>query len=94
MKRVTTSAKRGASAEDTHSRAKRRGSIPVILQNDADRLTAGQCFVITFQVMAFTQVSAHQEDAVGAFAQSIHHQLRMDHARTHDPHRAHVGRIL
>ena len=28
VKRVTTSAKRGASADETHSRAKRRGSMP------------------------------------------------------------------
>ncbi len=36
-------------------------------QSDADGMTSGQGFVITIQVMTFAQVSAHDEDAVGAF---------------------------
>ena len=36
----------------------------VFLQDDVDDLRSGLCFVITFQVMAFTQVSAHDDDAV------------------------------
>jgi hypothetical protein len=65
-----------------------------VLQNDLNDLGTGQGFVITFQVMAFAQVSAHDNDAVGPLAESIYHQVRMDHAGAHDAHGTHVGRIL
>jgi hypothetical protein len=44
--------------------------------------------------MTFSQVSAHQDDTVSPPGKGFGHQVRVDHARTHDPHRAHVGRIL
>jgi hypothetical protein len=65
-----------------------------VLQNDSNDLGTGQGFVITFQVMAFTQMSAHDNDAVGPLAESIYHQVRMHHAGAHNAHGAHVGRIL
>jgi hypothetical protein len=67
---------------------------PQILQDDADGGGAAQGFDITVQVMAFTEVSAHDDDAVGSLAQGTHHQVRMDHPRAHHPDGAHVGRVL
>jgi hypothetical protein len=50
--------------------------------------------MITFQVMAFTDVSAHHQHTVGAPMEGLQHEVRMDHAGAHDPHGAHVWRVL
>jgi hypothetical protein len=50
--------------------------------------------MITFQVMAFSQVSPHDDDAIGTFNQSIDYQVRVNHARAHYPDGTHVWRIL
>ena len=65
-----------------------------IFKDDANDLGAGQGFVITVQVMAFTQVSAHDDHAVSPALECFDHQVGVHHARAHDPHGAHVGRIL
>jgi hypothetical protein len=65
-----------------------------IFQDEPNGFGAGQGFVITFQVMAFAQVSPHDDDAVGTFAEGVHHQVRMNHPGAHHPHRPHVGGVL
>ncbi len=65
-----------------------------ILQDELDGFGTRKGLVITIQVMTFPEVSAHDDDAVGAFVQGIHHQVRVDHSRAHHPDRSHVGRIL
>jgi hypothetical protein len=50
--------------------------------------------MITFQVMAFSKMSPHDDDAIRTFDQSIDYQVRVNHARAHYPDRTHVGRIL
>jgi hypothetical protein len=63
-------------------------------QDDLGGFASGQGFVITFQVMTFAQVSAHQDDPVGSPVERFEDQIRVHHARAHHPHGAHVGRIL
>lgn len=50
--------------------------------------------MITVQVMAFSQVSAHDHDAISPLPEGIDNELRMDHARAHDPDDPDVGWIL
>jgi hypothetical protein len=50
--------------------------------------------MITFQVMAFSKMSPHDDYAIRTFDQSINNQVRMNHTRAHHPDRPHVGGIL
>ena len=65
-----------------------------VLKDHSDSFRTGQCNVITFQVMAFSQVSPHNDYAIRTLGQGIDHQVRMNHARAHDSYRAHVWWIL
>jgi hypothetical protein len=65
-----------------------------ILQNHPDSFCACQCNMITFQVMAFSEMSPHDDYAIRTFGQSINNQLRMYHARAHHTNRPHVWGIL
>lgn len=51
-----------------------------VFQNELYGLRPSLCLVITIQVMTFAQVSAHHDDAVSAFFQSLNHQVGMDHS--------------
>jgi hypothetical protein len=50
--------------------------------------------MITFQVMAFSEMSPHYDYAIRTFGQGINYQVRMNHARAHHPYRTHVRGIL
>jgi len=49
---------------------------------------------ITFQVMAVTDVSPGHQHAVGALAQGVDNEYRIDPARAHDPDGSQVAGIL
>jgi hypothetical protein len=65
-----------------------------ILQYHLDRSGPRQCNMITFQVMAFSEMSPHDDYAIRTFDQSINNQVRMYHARAHHTDCPHVGGIL
>jgi hypothetical protein len=50
--------------------------------------------MITFQVMAGAQVSPHDQNAVDAFVQGVHHQVGMHHPGAIYPDDPQVGGIL
>ena len=50
--------------------------------------------MITVQVMAFSQVSAHNHDTISPLAEGIDDEFRMNHARTHDSYDSDVGWVL
>jgi hypothetical protein len=50
--------------------------------------------MITFQVMAVAQVSPHDQNAVDAFMEGVHHQVGMHHAGAIHPDDPEVGGIL
>jgi hypothetical protein len=63
-------------------------------KRNLDGFNPGKCFVITIQVMTFTQMSAHDDDTVGSFSKGVHHQIRRDHTGAHDADGPHVRWIL
>jgi hypothetical protein len=65
-----------------------------VFQHHVNSFRSALGFFITFQVMTFAQVSPADQDAVGAFGEGVHHQVGVDHARTHYPDNAAVGGIL
>jgi len=58
---------------------------PKIIQHQSYGFGPFFCFYITILVMAVSDVSAHDQHAIGPFRQGIDHQIRMDHSGTHHP---------
>jgi hypothetical protein len=68
--------------------------ISKIFQQFGDHIRAAHGFIITIQVMTFTEVSAKYHDAVGTLAEGIHYMLGVNHSRAHYTDNPHVMRIL
>jgi hypothetical protein len=64
------------------------------VEDQADGLKACGCLMITVQVMAFTRVSAHDQNAVRALEEGMHDEVRAHHPRAHHADGPHVGGVL
>ena len=51
-------------------------------------------FLITFQVMAFTQVSTNHQNTIRTFFQGMDHQVGTHHPRAHHPHHPKIWGVL
>jgi hypothetical protein len=67
---------------------------PLGFEHHLGGFTSGEGFVITFQVMAFPEVSAHHEHPVRPPVEGLQDEVGMHHARAHDADRAHVRGVL
>jgi hypothetical protein len=67
---------------------------PLGFEHHLGGFTSGEGFVITFQVMAFPEVSAHHDDPVRPALEGLEHEIGVHHARAHHAHGTHVRRIL
>jgi hypothetical protein len=65
-----------------------------VLHHQYDGVGSGFCFLITFQVMTFADVSATHQDSISALGQCIYYQAGMHHPGAHNPDDPYVGRIL
>ncbi len=67
---------------------------PAVCEHYLDRHISRVCLLITFQVMAFTEVSTNSEDPVGPPGNSVDDDFRVDHSGAHHPDYAQIRWIL
>jgi hypothetical protein len=65
-----------------------------VFQHQVNAFGSGLGFYITFQVMAFTQVSPTYDDTIGALGEGVDDEIGVDHTGAHDPDDAAVGWVL
>jgi len=64
------------------------------LENHLNYIGSCSRFLITFQVMAFSEVSTDHQNAIRTFGQGMDHKIRTDHSRAHHPDDPQIGWVL